>query len=833
MLKVNNKKVIKKLAISSFRKDKLRNIFAIIAITLTTILFTSLFTIGTSLLVSLQHSTMRQVGGSSHGTFKNISKEEYEKISEHKSIKNIGYSVVLGFAENQDLIKRPTEIRYTSGKWQAQNMFAYPTTGRLPQKENEIATDTIVLERLGIPCKLGQEITIEYSLNNKKERGTFRLVGFWNGDIAIPASEIWLSPTYVKNQLINYKGDNTYGSINADVCFSNSLFIKDKMEKVIEDCGLSDIDYGVNWAYLGNSDGFDLSTVFSILAMLTLIGFSGYLIISNIFYISISKDIRFYGLLKAVGTTSRQIKKIIKIQALLLCLFGIPIGLFFGYIIGKILTPIILSILNTTSIIISINPFIFIGAAIFSIITVVISIKKPSKIAGKVSAIEALRNSDNSAKTKYVTKKSKKITMYRLASENVFRNKKKMLKVVTSLSLSLIILNSSYSIANGFDMDKYLSNSIIKDFSVADAAYYNIYKCYGGEQTLSKKFLTELYSYNGIKETGNIFFKEFDYFVDSNIKNAVNKAIKEFNMSEQKAEIFKNEIKQKNLTVQYYGLDSSILDELNYFQGNPDKEKFMSGKYIIANAFDSSGKVPYYNIGDKVTIDYPNGTGKEYEVMAIANIPYPISYRGVKFVDINFYVPSKEFINNIDDIAPMLTTFDVSPESAMEIENFLSNYCNNVNKDMQYASKLTFAKEFEGLKNTYLSVGIVLSFILAFIGIINFTNTIVTSLIARRRELATLQSIGMTNKQLKRMFIFEGLVYIFLTSVFTLTLGSVIGYAGVNKAMSNNIAFTTNFTVIPSIICLPILALISVLVPFISQKIVGKSSIVERLREIE
>lgn len=334
MLNVRNKKAINKLSISSFKNNKLRNFFIIVAITLTTILFTSLFTISLSLIESLEASTMRQVGSSSHGTFKNLTVDQYNIISKNNHIKNIGYSVVLGFAENKALIKRPSEIRYTSGKWQAENMFAFPSEGRLPENEYEIAADTIVLEKLGIPCKLGEQVSLEYSLDGKKEVDNFKLVGFWKGDIAIPASEIWVSPSYAQNKLKDYKGDTLIGSINADVSFNNSFFIEKKMQNLLNESNLENIDYGVNWAYIGNSENFDIYSFLSFLAIIILICFSGYLIISNIFYISVFKDIRYYGLLKTIGTTSKQIKKIIMFQALILCIFGIPVGLLFGFIFG-------------------------------------------------------------------------------------------------------------------------------------------------------------------------------------------------------------------------------------------------------------------------------------------------------------------------------------------------------------------------------------------------------------------------------------------------------------------------------------------------------------------
>ena len=155
MINVKNKKTVKRLADTSFKNEKMRNVFAIIAITLTTVLFCSLFAVSSSLIASMEESTMRQVGGSAHVGFKFLTEEEYTNISKHPDIKEISYSVVLGMAENEELMKRQTELRYTKDELFAQMFFAMPTTGRLPEAKDEIATDTLVLEKLGISAKIG------------------------------------------------------------------------------------------------------------------------------------------------------------------------------------------------------------------------------------------------------------------------------------------------------------------------------------------------------------------------------------------------------------------------------------------------------------------------------------------------------------------------------------------------------------------------------------------------------------------------------------------------------------------------------------------------------
>lgn len=517
----------------------------------------------------------------------------------------------------------------------------------------------------------------------------------------------------------------------------------------------------------------------------------------------------------------------------MLCCIGIPAGLGAGFLVGKVLTPIVLSSMNMTVMVIFLNPVIFIGAALFTVATVFISIRKPSKIAAKVSSIEAIRNTDSSGSTHKKVKKSKTVSPFSMSIENVFRNRKKMLMVTVSLSLGLIILNCAYSIVNSFDMDKYLSDTLVKDFVVADAAYFNVYKCYSGEQTLNKEFLNELYSKEGIKGTGNIYFSELNYPLDNKIKNAVKQAIVKLDMNEKNTDIFNNKISQNNMKVQLYGLDDSILKELEYFNGKIDLDKFRTGKYIITSTFDEEGRIPYYKIGDKVTIDFPNRNSQEYEVMAIANIPFPISARYGDIIDAKFFLPSGEFCKNMGERAPMLTTFDISDKSQKGIENYLNNYCNNINKDMQYVSKATCAAEFEGVKRTYLSVGIVVSVLLALIGIANFINTTITSLIARKKELAMLQSIGMTSKQMKQMLIYEGLIYVCLTALIVLFVGNPIGYLGIKATLCNNIAFSPTFTAMPSIICLSIFVGFVFVITVISYQTTNRKSIVERLREIE
>lgn len=126
------------------------------------------------------------------------------------------------------------------------------------------------------------------------------------------------------------------------------------------------------------AESLDPTVVIAIGAMLLLIIFTGYLIIYNVFQISVTNDIRFYGLLKTIGTTPRQLRQIIRQQALLLSAVGIPLGLLIGWFVGGKLTPVIVDRLNGISHVVSVNPIIFIASALFSLLTVTLSCRKPA-----------------------------------------------------------------------------------------------------------------------------------------------------------------------------------------------------------------------------------------------------------------------------------------------------------------------------------------------------------------------------------------------------------------------------------------------------------------------
>lgn len=141
--------------------------------------------------------------------------------------------------------------------------------------------------------------------------------------------------------------------------------------------------------------------------------------------------------------------------------------------------------------------------------------------------------------------------------------------------------------------------------------------------------------------------------------------------------------------------------------------------------------------------------------------------------------------------------------------------------------------EFDGMVWVVGTIGIGLSAVIVLIGILNFINAVVTGIIARKRELAMLQSIGMINRQLKEMLIIEGIGYVGIAGVVSLIFGSILGWKLLSTLNGVIMLFEYRFQILPFSIILPLLMAVAVAGPWAAFHQIQKRSIVERLRETE
>lgn len=896
-MKVQNKKCIRRLSRKSLYAYRKRNLIAVFAIALTTILFTTLFTIVMSINASYETYQFRQIGGYNHGSFKDVNDEQIAAISAHKNVKETGVRMVIGLATTGVFGKVPAEISYMDAnctKWS----YAEPAAGRMPENSKEIAMDTTALALLGITPELGAQVPLTYNIVDKnigtgpERTETFTLVGYWDYDNLMPVHYINISKEYA-DQIEAYAIESGMDTDNfrkdLNVMMRSSVDIRGQMEEVDTDLGYTwetrgdenSVRIGVNWGYTSSQIGaaFDFGTLAAILAFILLVIFTGYLIIYNIFQISVTGDIRFYGLLKTIGTTPRQLRRIIRQQALLLCLIGIPVGLLFGFGIGAALTPVITATLTfsgvTTT---SASPVIFIGSAAFSIVTVLISCSKPARIAAKVSPVEATKYTEHiNIRKKHRSTRGAKV--HQMAFNNLGRNKSKTILVVVSLALSVTLLDILYSFVGGFDMERYLARNTCSDFVVSSTDYFRFNM--SATEFITEDAIAQIKANTTQSSGGSGYTTVSKYAIQTYIdKEQWMNITLPFTTEEYAQELLANTLQRDGkyaIDGQIEGLDKELFEKVTVVEG--DLAPLLDeNSHSIAMCVDVDDYGNIYNteilpkVGETIPVSYVDDvtvidsrTGEpadddtpaeycqvkdtkshdvEYTVCSYIVLPYSMSYR--------YYRVGHRAVLPVDalrrdsgrEVVPLFYLFD-TPDTAAEqaAEEYLAKLTegslskDSLSKGMQsvlmYESKETQRQEFRQFQSMFLQLGGVLCAIVGLVGILNFFNAIMTSILARLREFAVLQAVGMTNRQLRQMLVYEGLFYavgsVGASFVLALVLNPLAG-----DLMENMFwFFSARFSVTPILAVVPVFALLGWFIPTVLYGQTTKRSVVERLREAE
>ena len=830
----NNRLVLKLLAKRSLKAQK--NTIAVLAIMLATLLFTSLFTIAISLQTAMQESNMRTTGTSAHAGIKRLSWEEYEKLSSDTGIKDIGYSIIIGNALGDDFNKTPTELRYGDETY-SELTFNTPDTGHLPEQKNEIATSRIVLDAMGLPDKVGTQMELTFTTDTDTFTDTFTLCGIWDGDAVAYRQTMLLSKAYAEQvaPVIHGETDGTTppvgtGYIDAVMMMPTAWNIEKQALEVTSKYGL-DERVSINDAY--QMATVNLSSMLPLVTGIAVIFIAGYLLIYNGFYISIAQDIRFYGMLKTLGTTARQIRKIVYKKAIKLSLMGIPIGLLLGWPIGRLLLPAIVNMLtDDIRVVTTVNPLIFLVAIVFSAITVFISCQKPAILAAKVSPMEALHYIEQTGGKKK-QRRSKHISTMMMAKNNLTRNKKKVMIVTLSFVLSIVLLNSVYTYVTSFDFDKFVADFSLTDFTVSDTTVINNYAPYN-TANVSQDFISQTESLNGLEDIGNI------YLWTSKQPLSENDLARLQELSASSSDIA-NELENYRVRqehgVNVYGLDDFPTEYVQVLDGelNTEQWKAGTGVYVTPLRMMGDGSLCLYKPGDQISVTQLDGTNKVYDVLAVVRIPSALQTPLQVDMGLDYIFPTNELLGNMvpADQPAMKTIFNVDHEHQLATENWLKNYTKNTDTSLDYLSKVTLRQNFDRMINMFRLVGGTLCAILALIGILNFINSITTSILSRYREIAMLQSVGMTGRQVKQMLIYEGIGYSILGLLGSLIL-SVIASLTVVRMMGVELTyFTWHFTLLPVFLCIIPLLLITAIVPLVCYNKMAQKTVVERLRIAE
>ena len=821
-----SRKVLNRLSLRSVLTSKKQNLITIFAIMLTTILFTSLFTVFFSLDRTIDLQNKKDVGYRSDACVYYVDDDLYESIENNKRVKDVCKGLFLGYGEIGD-----TVFVVNGDEDFAKTCFCYPKEGTLPQNKNDVVISKTLLDTLDVPKKIGTKIELEYGVADPDGvieviKDEFTICGFSDN----ASKMILVSDDYANDIMSTYKLDKA-SQTEAFINFRSSAKVVEQTEIFREQLGLEEGRMMANGVYLADTGTIDDEGVVTIVVFIMLIVVTGFLIIYNIFQITVAGKIRNYGLLKTVGVTSKQLRKIIMGEAFILCLIAVPLGLVSGYFVGNSLIPTILQ--NTTygkdlEIISGFNIFVFLGAAAFSVFTVWISSLIPVRKASKVSPIEALRYSDVRVSEKKHSSNRAKIPA--MALSNLGRNKKRTGMVLLSLALALVVFNSLCALMGNVDVNQYVHAAAPDmDFTVGTTEYFQ-----GDVNTsLSDREIETIKSHIDTEHCGCSYMA----------KNTI------------------VDIEGRSELALLTGVDEELLSEFDIFEGNVDDMRDPECNGIIMENCDA------YKIGDKITLSYVTRYGvedpktgevyyldevkagelpeditgfkphneshtKEFTVCAIFN-EHPSSFRPqFTFGEESFemYVTRSELeeLTGGDIVTLCFCADVVSDEAASEAEAYLSSLTSESDR-LKYTSIETAREEFRTFTDSIMKVGTVLVGIIGLIGILNFINAFLTSILSRKREMALLKAVGMTSSQQRKMLFTEGLFY----SLFTILLAAPLSIV-MNKLIGNLgmywLSEHVRIVLWPLLIILPIFVLLSYIVPTLMYGRIKGKSIVDDLR---
>ncbi len=552
---------------------------------------------------------------------------------------------------------------------------------------------------------------------------------------------------------------------------------------------------------------------------------SGYLIIYNVFDLNLIADMKEYGLLKTIGTSGKQIRYMVKQRTNRICFIAIPIGLIIGCGIGGYLLPMIGKFINTVGPDkghVHMSIWIILFTVAFSYLTVAISSKKPCRKASKISPIEAARF------TGIIRKNGKP--------------KRRTLVIVLSLTLSLVMLNSANTLINSFSLDNYADDYITADFCIQDELLDNAGAPDKNINAVDSSFIAELKKHDGVERIGNLYLTlgehEFSPEVWESIERnfysdeIVRMQIESFYTDEgYSVNDYMHEIHNKRtIDGNTYGMGELVVDKLEDVQTidgttKIDWNKFNSGNYILAERwqFASDGFINIVNPGDKIEIE-----GREYTVYALVDIPMLIEYPVYYPIECNFILSEDEYLSVYGECSPMRTLVDVQDDKETDFEKWIASYTSQTN--LSYTSRQTVINDNKSFGQLFAISGVIIAVILGIIGIMNFGNTMIATIIARSRELAILEAVGMTVKQQKKSLRKDGMRYFVYTSVLTILLSSIINVTAVKTFVNNLPMFSWHFSLTALIICLPLMLIVILIIPAAAYRRLSRISVVDRLR---
>ncbi len=844
-------KILNRFTIKNLRLNKKRTIVTIIGIMLSTALICGVAGLVSSFQKTLVNACIA-TDGNFHVKFNNVSRDKFSYVTENQKVKQYFFTSQLGWAilDGSENSGKPYVQVMEYDKTALENYGIKLINGRLPENSNEILisehirSDAQVNWKVGdtITLKVGDRVTeegfklddsnpynVEYNeeldvyeesefmeyIINTEER-TYTIVGITER----LSYEGYVSPGY---KVITFK-EKLRDNENISVLYKHAYEYKTLNDEISDNLETNDIESNRDLIrYQGGlGDSAMAAVIYIAVIVIFIIIISSVFVIRNSFNISVSERNRQYGMLASIGATSKQIKKNVVFEGMVVGLIAIPLGILLGIVAIIILLQVVNYILSDQLIgmefVYSINIIGIVISIAISLITIYLSTLIPAKKAAKISPIESIRG-NNEIKIKAKKVRTSKITKAVfgiggvIASKNLKRSKKKYRTTVISIVVSIFIFVSLSSfLSYGMDTTSYYYTNF----------KYNIYVNYGRSDSKKEKEEEEIYK--KIAKLDGV--KEYSYTWETSLKTDMYKYAKDKDrITEDEGtsivvynnDYFKKYMKEIGLKEDDYKTAVILIDD--EIQYNEDNSKEVVNLYDIKK-------------GDTITLKSKEEKQISAKISA-KSTQRPMGFEQV-YCDGGMLLVSQDFITEVLQDNPdnyPLGALMIYSDNADQMEKDIKNFKDEngyLNLDIQNIDSYISAQKKIVLVMAIFLYGFIT--VISLIGVTNIFNTITTNMILRSKEFATLKSIGMTTKEFNRMIRLESIMYGIKSLIIGLPLG-ILGSYGIYNGFAKEMDLGYNLPINAIVIAIVFVFIIIGITMKYSLNKINKQNIIETIRK--
>ncbi len=837
MLRNNNQAVVEHLAKRNMKSNEKRSMSMILAVMLSSFLVFSVFTIGATYLKMRKQQNIRLSGADFDAIMYGITEEQEQLLNQNADIEHYGIVMVSGAVIETEADKTPgvglvyADDTYWNEMMEPARKFV---KGHYPIEENEVMVTEDALEKCGFSDKkIGDEITFVYEINAKRAEETFLISGIWDG--YGDTDMFYMSKNFCEKQELDAM---YYGRCH--ISFHKKWMTDEEQQVFIDSMNLAKSQRLFYVYEYGNA-----VKIFLGLAGIALVTcLSAYLLIYNIMYLSVAGNIRYYGLLQTIGMTGRQIRQLMRKQLLWIGGIGMTVGILLGAGVSFFLIPVVVKTLvpgvKSGEIRVTFHPMIILLTILLTGFTIWYAGRKPTKIAVESSPIEALGYCSVSGIRK--SRKTRKGNLaIHMAAEQLMRNKKKtvitMLSLAASLSVFICLITLLHTQSareynyNYMGLDMILKNDTINNM-VLDREEGGKEQIQGVRPILNEELLEQIRMTDGVAgvlptlsiptivpwdaEVTDVWMREF---YDTWMTIPYEDDVKEYKTH------------PENFGSSLVGITEEDFRALNAELEYPvDEETFFSGKTCILY------RNGLYGLNESDLL------GKQISCAEYLNPENVRTFEIVGMTDINDYVaflgepPTMLVIDHVvKDFVEEPIVFRAGIHYAEEYSADTENAILSIIKaspdatDFSWDSKIEQKENVKAAQGHMMEVGIGIVLILGIIGVMNYINTSVGNMQSRQKEISIMESVGMTEQQVKEMLMWEGIFYTGGVLFLTLTAGIGITYAIYQTMNYTGAGFW--FPILPFLGAAAVLLAICIVVPTAAYKKIEKNgSLAERIR---